>query len=255
MTAPGLRAAARRLLPLLDLTLLGRDDTAADVEALCRRAFTPAGPVASVCVWSRFAATAHRALSGTGIPTGVVANFPAGAADAEAAAAEVAGAVAAGAAEVDVVFPWRALLAGNAAAGIRLVRACREACGRQALLKVILETGQLATPTLIRAAAEAAIAGGADFLKTSTGKSEPGATLPAAEAMLGAIAAARAARRWVGFKASGGIRNLGDAVPYLALYDRHFGAGAASAANFRIGASALLDNVLAALGLPGESAD
>jgi len=160
--------------------------------------------------------------------------------------AETAAAVAAGAAEVDVVFPYRALLAGDASAGLGLVRGCREACAERALLKVILETGQLASADNIRLAAEIAIEGGAHFLKTSTGKTQPAATPEAAAVLLDVIAAAGRRGRSIGFKASGGIRTIGDATVYLTLYEQRFGSGSASPGNFRVGASALFKELLAA---------
>ena len=163
-----------------------------------------------------------------------------------AAAAETCAAIEAGAAEVDVVFPYRALLDGDSRAGLDLVRACREACGGRALLKVILETGQLSSADSIRRAAQIAVDGGAQFLKTSTGKTQPGATPGAARVMLEVIAAAALRGIAVGFKASGGIRSIGGAEGYLGLWDGRFGAGSATAANFRIGASALFEDLLAA---------
>ena len=111
-------------------------------------------------------------------------EFPSGAAAPDTAAAETAAAIAAGAVEVDVVFPYRALLAGDSRAGLELVRRCRDACAEGALLKVILETGQLSAPDNIRRAAEIAIEGGAHFLKTSTGKTQPAATSEAAAVLL-----------------------------------------------------------------------
>jgi deoxyribose-phosphate aldolase len=131
-----------------------------------------------------------------------VANFPAGAASVEQAAAETAAAIADGADEVDVVFPYRALLAGDAAVGLALVQRCRDACGDRALLKVILESGQLGSPDMLRRAADIAVAGGAHFLKTSTGKTLPGATPEAAAVLLGgdrAITGARVGRGFEGF--------------------------------------------------------
>jgi deoxyribose-phosphate aldolase len=186
-------------------------------------------------------------LKGSGVPIAVVANFPAGESDVKSAAAETAAAVADGADEVDVVFPYRAMLAGDDATGVALVRACRAACGPKTVLKVILETGQLGSTERIRHASELAIEGGAHFLKTSTGKSQPGATLAAAEAMLDVIAAARKRGLTIGLKPSGGISTIADAQTYLELYEKRFGAGSATAATFRIGASSLIKAVLAAV--------
>jgi deoxyribose-phosphate aldolase len=235
---------ARRLLGMLDLTTLNATDDAEVIRKLAVNAATAVGHVAALCTWSRLIAAALASLKGTGVPVAVVANFPAGEPDIQAAAAQTAQAVAAGAAEVDVVFPWRAYLAGDQTTPLALVRACREACGEGAHLKVILETGQLATAVRIREASDIAIAGGAQFLKTSTGKTQPGATLLAAEVMLDAIAHAQARGVRVGFKASGGVRTMADATGYLALYERRFGAGSAGPAVFRIGASQLVHELL-----------
>lgn len=238
---------ARRLLPLVDLTSLNESDDAATIVKLAGLARTPAGRVAALCTWGRLVAVARGALQGSGIAVAAVANFPAGAADIEAAAAETAAAIAAGANEVDVVFPYREFLAGRPDTGLQLVRACRTACGDRALLKVILETGQLAAPERIRGAAEIAIEGGAQFLKTSTGKTEPGATPGAAAALLDAIGDAGSRGVQIGFKASGGIRTIEQAQSYLRLYEDRFGADSARPENFRIGASALIHELLAQL--------
>jgi deoxyribose-phosphate aldolase len=238
---------ARRLLGLIDLTSLNPTDSEASVTALTAQASTPAGRVAAVCVWPRFIEVARRALEGTGVPIAAVANFPSGANDVTAAAAETAAAIAAGADEVDIVFPYRAMLEGDDASGLALVRACRAACGEGRLLKVILETGQLGPAERIRHASELAIEGGAQFLKTSTGKTQPAATLPAAAVMLEAIAAAKQRGIRVGLKPSGGLSRMADAAAYLDLYEERFGPGSATPASFRIGASSLITPVLAAL--------
>ena len=236
---------ARRLMSLTDLTSLNESDDASTVRALSVLAGTAPVKPAAVCIWARWIPVALEALEGTGIPVCAVANFPQGAAAPDLAAAQTAAAVAAGAAEVDVVFPYRAMLAGDSRAGLSLVRGCREACGERALLKVILETGQLLGTDNIRRAAEIAIDGGAHFLKTSTGKTQPAATPEAAAVLLEVIAAASRRGRSIGFKASGGIRTIDDALVYLTLYEQRFGAGSASASNFRIGASGLFKELMA----------
>jgi deoxyribose-phosphate aldolase len=238
---------ARRLLGLMDLTSLNPGDSDASVGALAALASTPAGRVAAVCVWPRFIGVVRRALEGTGVRVAAVANFPAGAADVAAAAAETAAAIASGADEVDVVFPYRALLAGDEATGLALVRACRGACGERGLLKVILETGQLDSSERIRRAAEIAVAGGAHFLKTSTGKTHPAATLSAAAVLLDVIVEARARGHTPGLKPSGGLSRMSDAEAYLDLYEERFGPDSATAVNFRLGTSSLIHPVLAAL--------
>jgi deoxyribose-phosphate aldolase len=240
---------ARRLIALTDLTSLNESDDAASTRALSLLACsTPLKP-AAVCIFARWIPVAFETLRGSGIPVCAVANFPSGEAAPEAAAAETAAAVAAGASEVDVVFPYRALLAGDSNAGWSLVRGCREACGEHVLLKVILETGQLQSAGNIRRAAGIAIDGGAHFLKTSTGKTQPAATPEAAGVLFDVIAAAIRRGQLIGFKASGGIRTINDASIYLALYEKKFGPASASAENFRIGASGLFKELLTAAGL------
>ncbi|BBI49224.1 hypothetical protein HORIV_16450 [Vreelandella olivaria] len=161
-----------------------------------------------------------------------------------AAARETRDAVASGAHEVDVVFPYRALMAGDEETGLELVEMCKAACAGQALLKVIIESGELKEPALIKRASELAIEGGADFIKTSTGKVAINATLEAAEIMLKAI---KASGQDVGFKAAGGVKTAEDAAEYLALANNIMGPGWATPAHFRFGASSLLGNLLATL--------
>jgi deoxyribose-phosphate aldolase len=237
---------ARRLISFTDLTSLNETDDAAVVRTLSLLACSAPVKPAAVCIWARGIPAALDVLRGTGIPVCAVANFPKGTASIDETAAETAAAVAAGATEVDVVFPYRALMAGDTHVGLGLVRACREACGERALLKVILETGQLASAENICSAAEIAIEGGAHFLKTSTGKTQPAATPEAAALLCDAIAAAGRHGRSIGFKASGGIRTIDAAAVYLALYERRFGSGSALPGNFRIGASALFKELLTA---------
>jgi deoxyribose-phosphate aldolase len=244
--------AARRILPLIDLTSLNDDDNAATIERLCAQAVTSHGPVAAVCVNPPFVAQARRLLAGTGIRVATVANFPQGRADVAVAAAETAEAVSTGAQEVDVVMPFEAWLAGERTATRELIEACKAACRNKARLKVILETAVLGTPAKVAAATRDVIAAGADFVKTSTGKGPGGATIEAAEAMLGEV---REAGGTVGFKAAGGIRTVEQAAAYLALAERILGPAWATPAHFRFGASSLLNDVLQRLGGdPGEGA-
>ena len=240
-------SVARRVLSLTDLTSLNESDDEQSTQKLLKLASTAAGKVAAVCIWPRFIPLAQPVLKDTGIALAVVANFPAGATDAHSAAAETAAAVAAGANEIDVVFPYRALLSGDEKAGAALVHACREACGKQALLKVILETGQLLSEKHIRRAAEIATDAGAHFLKTSTGKTQPGATVEAVSVLLDVIALYEKRRSKVGLKISGGVRTIEQARTYLDLYEDRFGVGSANAANFRIGASSLVNDILTVL--------
>jgi len=233
---------AARALACLDLTNLEADCDAAAVDALCARARTPHGPVAAVCLWPAFVARAKAALAGTPIRVATVVNFPAGTAPLAAVRAETEAALAAGADEIDLVVPYRALIAGDPGAVTAAVAAV--AALRPGRLKAILETGELADPALIRAAAEAALAGGAGFLKTSTGKVPVNATPEAAAILLDAILASGGD---AGLKPAGGVRSVAEAAAYLTLCDRKMGDGWATPAHFRIGASGLLDRLLAAL--------
>ncbi|MDR9439930.1 MAG: deoxyribose-phosphate aldolase [Halomonas sp.] len=242
-----LQQAARQALALMDLTSLNDDDSDATIEALCKQVKTPAGTPAAVCVYPAFVVTARRALKAQGLEgivrVATVTNFPHGGDDIMAAARETRASAASGADEVEVVFPWRALVAGDEETGRELVAACKQAAG-DARLKVILETGELKDPALIRRASELALEGGADFLKTSTGKVPINATLEAAEILLTAI---RDSGRDVGFKAAGGVRTVEDALAYLQLAERLMGVAWITPAHFRFGASTLLDNLLQTL--------
>lgn len=236
--------AARIALACLDLTSLNDADTEADIERLCRRAQGPHGPTAAVCVWPRFVAQARRLLPET-IAVAAVANFPAGGTDIARAVEDTRAIVAAGGNEVDVVLPHAALRAGDEAAVRALLDAVR-AAAPSLTLKVILETGALVDEALIDRASVLSIAAGADFLKTSTGKTPVSATPAAAQAMLACIASTPAARA-VGFKASGGVRTVADAATYIALQSQLLGAESVVPRRFRIGASSLLDDIEAVL--------
>jgi len=238
-----LQQAARQALACLDLTSLNDADTPADIEALCRRAQTPFGPVAAVCVWPRFVAQA-RALLPAEIKVAAVADFPDGALDLTRAVADVQLIDLAGGDEVDVVLPWRALQQGEASEVAEFLSEVRHA-SRPLTLKVIIESGELKTPDLIAEATRLALAAGADFVKTSTGKTPVSATPEAAALMLQEIAASGLGA--AGFKASGGIRTVADAQVYLRLVEAKLGAAAINARRFRFGASGLLNDIEAVL--------
>jgi deoxyribose-phosphate aldolase len=244
MKADQARTIAARALPLLDLTDLGERMVEPDVDKLCARAVGRFGAVAAVCLWPRFAALAKARLAGTAVKVAVVVNFPAGGEDAAAAAEETASAVSAGADEIDMVLPWRALLRGDVARAEAVVQAIRAATPAPRRLKVILETGELKEAARIAEASRIALAGGADFLKTSTGKVAQGATPEAAAIMLEAIRAQAAS---VGLKIAGGVRSVEDAARYLAQADAAMGPQWVTPATFRFGASGLLDVLEAAL--------
>ena len=244
---------ARQALHLMDLTSLNDSDTDAVIDALCAQAKTPEGHPAAVCVYPAFIGTAKNALAQQGLDNvkiATVTNFPHGSDNIDIAEAETRQAVADGADEVDVVFPYRALIDGNADVGESLVKRCKQACGDRAQLKVIIESGELKTPELIRQASDLAIAGGADFIKTSTGKVPVNATPEAARIMLEAI---RDSGKDVGFKAAGGVRNAEDAAIYLDMAREIMGDTWVSADHFRFGASSLLASLLKTLGHDSDS--
>ncbi|EAS42946.1 2-deoxyribose-5-phosphate aldolase [Photobacterium profundum] len=250
-----LKAAALRALKLMDLTTLNDDDTDEKVIALCKNAKTAVGNTAAVCIYPRFIPAAKKQLREQGTPEvriATVTNFPHGNDDIEIAVAETKAAVAYGADEVDVVFPYRALIAGNSEVGFELVKQCKAACG-DILLKVIIETGELKTEALIKQASELSIKAGADFIKTSTGKVPVNATPEAAEIMLTVIKDMDVAKT-VGFKPAGGVRTAEDAQAFLAMADRILGGDWADNMHYRFGASSLLANLLHTLGEGEEAA-
>lgn len=241
------RRVAELALQCLDLTSLNDGDGPAQVEQLCARA-RRALP-AAVCVWPRLAALARREAP-EAVAVAAVANFPEGGTDIERALRDTGQIVQAGAQEVDMVLPWRALQAGEEATCATLLQAVRRAC-EGLRLKVILETGELQDPALVRRAGELALQAGADFLKTSTGKTRHGASPEAARVLLELLAAhERATGARAGFKASGGVRTVDDAAVYIGLVETILGPGQATPARFRIGASGLLDDIEAVLAWP-----
>lgn len=236
---------ARRALACLDLTSLNDDDTEATIEKLCARAATPYGPVAAVCVWPRLVEVANVSLEDGTIRVAAVADFPGGSGDPDVIARDIDMACAGDAREIDLVFPYRAFIAGDRRRAENAVKHARKTLGRLSTLKVILESGAFSDQTQLQEACRLAIACGADFLKTSTGKIKTGATKAAAETMLRVI---HAGEPGIGFKVSGGVRTLDDASLYLGLADEIMGPDWVQPETFRIGASGLLDVLLATLG-------
>jgi deoxyribose-phosphate aldolase len=235
---------ARRALRLLDLTDLSDTCSERALDALCARAMSRHGPVAAVCIWPQFVTRARDLLQGSAVRIATVVNFPAGGEDVERAVEDVTEALGDGADEIDVVMPYAAALRGEPNVARGMIAAVRDVVDGGRVLKVILETGALGDPAAIEAASRLAIESGADFLKTSTGKTAVSATPEASEVMLNAIGAAG---RPVGFKAAGGIRTLADAKLYLGLADRIMGPAWATPATFRLGASGLYDALVAAI--------
>lgn len=240
---------AQRILSLIDLTNLQDECTDDDVVTLCRRAHGPFGSTAAVCVWPEFVSVARTALrhmtsTGNEMKIATVVNFPQGGTDIAAVVNEAEQCLRAGAHEIDCVLPYRAFSQGDIETSSRLIDEVHRRVVGRGHLKVILETGELNDEKLITAAARLAIDNGADFIKTSTGKTPVSATPLAARLMLQVIAAAD---RPVGCKPSGGIRTLEEAQVYLDLADEIMGPDWVSPATFRFGASGLLDAVEAVL--------
>jgi deoxyribose-phosphate aldolase len=245
------RQAIDLAIAMVDLTTLEGADTAGKVAAMCAKARQPdpsdltAPPVAAVCVYPDLVPVAVAAVKGSPVKVASVATaFPSGRASSAVKLADVADAVAAGADEIDMVIDRGAFLAGHFQMVLDEIRATKEACG-PAHLKVILETGELATYDNVRRASWLAMLGGADFIKTSTGKVAPAATLPVALVMLEAVRDFHAATgRAVGVKVAGGIRTTKDAIRYLVVVHETAGDGWLTSDRFRIGASSLLNDLL-----------
>jgi deoxyribose-phosphate aldolase len=235
----------------MDLTTLEGADTPGKVAALCSKAVRPqpADPsipsVAAVCVYPSLVVAAARHLRGTAVKVASVATaFPSGQSFPDVKLAETREAVAAGAGEVDMVIDRGAFLSGNYQKTYDEIVAVREACG-SAHLKVILETGELGSYDNVRRASILAMAAGADFIKTSTGKVQPAATPPVSLVMMESIRDFhRETGRPVGFKAAGGIRTSKLAIAYLVLLSETLGPEWMTPERFRLGASTLLNDVL-----------
>ncbi len=232
------------LIPLIDLTSLKSVETEQEIHQLCRRAHTPFGPVAAVCVWPRWVSLCAHLLRESPVAVATVVNFPHGRSANKAVLAESIQALDNGARELDLVVPWHQIKQGCLEPAATLITEISDYCrATNAKLKVILETGELNAPALILQAANMAIESGADFIKTSTGKAHINATTKAAIPMLQAIAASGKA---VGFKAAGGIQRLEQAHAYVRLALHILGPKAMTPERLRFGASGLLNNILRA---------
>jgi len=236
---------------MMDLTTLEGQDTPGKVAALCSKAMRPdpvdpsVPPVAAVCVYPSLVETARQRLAGSGVRVASVATaFPSGQSPTELKVAEARAVVEAGADEVDMVIDRGAFLSGRYAKVYDDIVRVKEACG-EAHLKVILETGELGTYDNVRRASLLAIAAGADFIKTSTGKVSPAATLPVTLCMMEVVRDVYAETgHVVGVKAAGGIRVAKQAVQYLVVLYETLGPQWMSPDHFRFGASSLLNDVL-----------
>ncbi len=243
--------ALKMVLSMIDLTTLEGQDTPGKVRQLCRKAMhlhdaRPGLPhVAAVCVYPTLVAVAKQALDGSGIKVASVATaFPSGMAPRRIKIEETRLAVADGADEIDMVISRGAFLAGDYAYVFDEIAAIKDAA-QGAHLKVILETGELGTLDRVRRASVLAMHAGADFIKTSTGKVQPAATLPVTLVMLQAIRDYhRETGRMVGMKPAGGISNAKLAVHYLVMLKETLGNAWMTPDWFRFGASSLANDVL-----------
>jgi deoxyribose-phosphate aldolase len=235
----------------MDLTTLEGADTPGKVAALCAKAVRPKPgdpsipSVAAVCIYPSLVAHAVEHLRGSGVKVASVATaFPSGQTFTRVKVAETEAAAAAGADEIDMVIDRGAFLSGDYQKVYDEIVGVKEACGK-ARLKVILETGELGTYDNVRRASILAMAAGADFIKTSTGKVTPAATLPVSLVMMEAIRDFhRETGQTVGFKPAGGIRTAKQAVQYLVLLHETLGPDWLTPERFRLGASSLLNDVL-----------
>lgn len=242
---------ALRVLRSIDLTNLDDGCSGNDVRALCRRAVTAHGAVAAVCVWPHHVGIAHRTLPGSGVAVATVANFPSGDQPLADVVRTVQRALDDGADEIDVVLPYRSFVRGETDSSGALLTGVRSVIDGDRVMKVILETGELGDTESMRRATRLAIDSGADFVKTSTGKTSVSATPVAVGALLAVVHDEfRASGRRVGIKPSGGIRRIDDALVYLGMCDELLGSDWATPSTFRLGASALLDSVIDALDHP-----
>ncbi|WP_031467017.1 deoxyribose-phosphate aldolase [Sciscionella sediminilitoris] len=245
------RTAIDLAISMVDLTTLEGADTVGKVRTLCAKARRPdpdypdVPSVGAVCVYPDLAGLAVGELEGTGVGVASVATaFPAGRAARAVKLADVATAVDAGATEVDMVIDRGAFLSGNYRLVFEEILEVKRACGT-AHLKVILETGELATYDNVRRASWLALLAGADFVKTSTGKVSPAATLPVTHVLLQAVADWHALTGQLrGVKPAGGIRDTKTAIRYLVAVREVAGEQWLDPALFRFGASSLLNDLL-----------
>jgi deoxyribose-phosphate aldolase len=249
------RWAINTAITMVDLTTLEGADTEGKVQALCAKAVRPdptdlsVPSVGAVCVYNDMVSVARKHLDSIGgahVPVAAVSTaFPSGRASVKVKIQDTQDAIDAGAGEIDMVIDRGAFLSGNYIEVFNEIVAIKDICGDKAHLKVIFETGELVTYDNVRKASYLAMLAGADFIKTSTGKIAPAATPPVVLVMLEAVrdfyemAGVR-----IGVKPAGGIRNTKDAIKQLVLVNETAGPEWLTPSLFRIGASALLNDLL-----------
>jgi deoxyribose-phosphate aldolase len=249
------RWAIDTAISMVDLTTLEGADTEGKVQALCAKAVRPdptdlsVPSVGAVCVYNDMVSVARKHLDSIGgkhVPVAAVSTaFPSGRASMKVKIQDTQDAVDAGAAEIDMVIDRGAFLSGNYIEVFNEIVAIKEICGDKAHLKVIFETGELVTYDNVRKASYLAMLAGADFIKTSTGKVAPAATPPVVLVMLEAVRDFyEMTNVRIGVKPAGGIRNTKDAIKQLVLVNETAGPEWLTPSLFRIGASALLNDLL-----------
>ena len=249
------RWAIDTAISMVDLTTLEGADTAGKVRALCSKAVRPdptdatVPSVGAICVYNDMVSIARKhldAIGGKHVPVAAVSTaFPSGRASMEVKIQDTQDAINAGAAEIDMVIDRGAFLSGQYGLVFDEIVKIREVCGDRAHLKVIFETGELVTYDNVRKASYLAMLAGADFIKTSTGKVAPAATPPVVFVMLEAVRDFyQMTQRRIGVKPAGGIRNTKDAIKQLVLVNETAGPEWLTPEYFRIGASALLNDLL-----------
>jgi deoxyribose-phosphate aldolase len=244
-------AGLKLAISMMDLTTLEGKDTPGKVRQLCQKAMRPLdsdpsiGSCAAICVYPNLVPVAKATLAGSTVKVASVATaFPSGQSPLPVKLDDTRRAVELGADEIDMVIDRGAMLTGDYAKVFDEIAATKEACGA-AHLKVILETGELGSYDVVRRASDLAIAAGADFIKTSTGKIQPAATLPVTLVMLEAIRDYYyASGRRIGMKPAGGVRTAKQALQYLVMLRETLGDAWLTPDLFRFGASALLNDVL-----------
>ncbi len=244
-------AGLKLAISMMDLTTLEGQDTPGKIAFLCRKAMQPLDPrygaprCAAVCVYPNLVRVAKKFVANSGVKVASVATaFPSGQMPRRTKLAEVRAAVQDGADEIDMVIDRGAFLRGLYAQVFDEIAGTKEACG-EAHLKVILETGELQTYDNVRLGSEIAMRAGADFIKTSTGKVSPAATMPVTLVMLEAIRDYfYATGLRIGMKPAGGIRTAKQALAYLVMVKETLGDGWLTPDLFRFGASTLVNDVL-----------
>jgi deoxyribose-phosphate aldolase len=230
-----------KLVPLIDLTSLKPDDDEQSIQALCAKADTPLGKVASICVFPKFISLVAELTKNHHLKIATVVNFPTGKASLEETLNEIHYSIQQGADEIDLVFPYSDYQAGRIKEALHFVEQCKAASGT-CLLKVILEISEFEKMEMLYQLCMQVIGAGADFLKTSTGRSQHGATLEGSTIMLLAIKACQKSN--IGFKASGGISTLKQAISLVELAKNIMGEDWVKPENFRLGTSQLLNDIM-----------